>query len=68
MAKTESDFDPNAVSHAGAIGIMQLMPATARELGVTNLYDPQQNIMGEQSILLHKSGHFQLIQMVLSLP
>lgn len=46
MAKTESDFNPDAVSHAGAIGIMQLMPATARELGVTDPYDPQQNIMG----------------------
>ncbi len=46
IAKAESDFRPNATSGAGAQGIMQLMPATARELGVTDSYDPYQNIMG----------------------
>ena len=46
IAKAESDFNPNATSGAGAQGIMQLMPATARELGVTDAYDPYQNIMG----------------------
>ncbi len=46
IAKAESDFNPNATSGAGAQGIMQLMPATARELGVTDSYDPYQNIMG----------------------
>ena len=46
VIRTESDFDPNVVSSAGAQGLMQLMPATARAMGVTNVWDPRQNIMG----------------------
>ena len=46
VIKTESDFDPNVVSSAGAQGLMQLMPETARLMGVTSAFDGRQNIMG----------------------
>jgi soluble lytic murein transglycosylase-like protein len=46
VIKTESDFDPLVVSSAGACGLMQLMPETARAMGVTDVWDPRQNIMG----------------------
>jgi hypothetical protein len=42
----ESTFKQHAVSYKGASGLMQLMPATARRLGVTNIFDPKQNIDG----------------------
>lgn len=51
VAKAESSFNPYARSSAGAQGLMQLLPSTARGFGVTNIYDPFQNALGGAKFL-----------------
>ncbi len=46
IVEAESGFDPRAISPAGARGLMQLMPETARSLGVVDAYDPSENVRG----------------------
>jgi len=58
VVKAESNFNPSAVSSAGALGLMQLMPATAAGLGVSNALDPAQNIEGGVKFLSQLLTHF----------
>ena len=55
---TESYFNPNATSHKGASGLMQLMPATAAKYGVSDLYNPRQNIIAGIKHLVYLKGLF----------
>jgi soluble lytic murein transglycosylase-like protein len=58
VAKTESNFNPYAVSSRGALGLMQLVPDTARRFGVSNVFDPEENIQGGVKFLKFLLGMF----------
>ncbi len=58
VVTTESAYDPNAVSRAGAVGLMQLMPATARRYGVSNRKDPMANLNAGTRYLRDLLGMF----------
>jgi soluble lytic murein transglycosylase-like protein len=58
LIKTESDFDPRAVSSAGARGLMQLMPENIKTLNIKNPFDPRENIMGGARYLKHLIDRF----------
>lgn len=66
VAKAESNFNPNDVSHAGASGIMQLMPGTAKSLGVKNVFDPYENIMGGAKLLRDNIRSFGSVPLALA--
>lgn len=54
----ESNYDPRVVSHCGAQGLMQLMPATGRRMGVRDPFDPRQNILGGTRYLRYLANIF----------
>ena len=59
VIKTESNFDPYAVSNKGACGLMQLIPETAARFGVSDVYDPKANIYGGTQYLSWLMAYFQ---------
>jgi RNA polymerase sigma factor (sigma-70 family) len=62
----KSQYSPAAVSPAGAAGLMQLMPATAADLGVQDRFDPAQNIMGGADYLARQLLRFRDVKLALS--
>lgn len=66
VVMTESSCRPDAVSHCGAQGLMQLMPGTAKEMGVTNTFDPYQNICGGTAYLKKQIERFGDVRLALA--
>ncbi len=66
VMQVESNFNPNAISPKGAMGLMQLMPATARQMGVINAFDVRQNIEGGVRFLRYLKTKFDDDRLVLA--
>jgi len=66
VAKVESGYYPHAVSKVGAQGLMQLMPGTAKELGVRDAFDPEDAIMGGAKLLAHNLKEFKSVPLALA--
>lgn len=66
LVAVESGFRPDAVSRAGAVGLTQLMPATAQELGVGDRFDPQDNLLGGADYLARQLVRFGDLRLALA--
>jgi len=66
VIKAESDYDPYAISEAGAIGLMQLMPETAKKLNVGDPFRPEQNIDGGVRYLMELKKRFRKPRLVVA--
>lgn len=66
MIRAESNFHKDSVSHAGAMGLMQLMPGTAKSLGVTDPFDPEQSIFGGAAYIRRQLNRFGDIRLALA--
>lgn len=66
LVEAESGFNPNAVSAAGAMGLTQLMPATAQALGVQNPFNPQENLVGGARYLASLLNEFHSVPLALA--
>ncbi|MCW8962965.1 MAG: lytic transglycosylase domain-containing protein [Gammaproteobacteria bacterium] len=66
VVTAESAYDPKAVSKAGAVGLMQLMPGTAKRYGTTDRYDPQANVFAGTRYLRDLLKQFQNTQLALA--
>jgi soluble lytic murein transglycosylase-like protein len=66
VIQAESNFDPQALSSKGAQGLMQLMPATAEELGVRDVWSPDQNIHGGSAHLARLLGKYDDLSLALA--
>ncbi len=65
VAQTESNFEPNAVSHAGALGLLQVLPSTAQELEI-NLNSPSANVLAGARYLRRMLDRFDSLQLALA--